>query len=394
MAEVIFPAVPFNGGTVNMNESTSNMCKMDENGRFVSVFQQTSPSAVIATVVQVTNPKTTTPTVTVVRQQVLNEISVPVLGATYVQVFKLASDRILVAYQTTIWNFDVYSIDSQTGVLTKRNTNTVTLAPGSFSSATAPNGNGTIFTLQDDCIVYFSPNNTSYTLGRFEFNNATNVLSHTAYEAPTFASTSGFNVGYSKIVGSTNEAFIFVASGGTSALGYAQVARVIKVTPTTHTTKVSTPAPTPFYSRSGVSIGGDKCVFTDGSMFCEYDFATNTISKPSTFQGVSDVGSNHISTYCIPVNSDYFIVTSRPVSAITAGSFLNPTTIQLRVIKYTDFNYAQASPGTANNTKGLTIPTLFRWFNGKSSVEMWGSDVIVQMGLKSAKEFTIRTVWF
>jgi hypothetical protein len=395
MAEIIYNAVPFSGGTVSMGYANSSMCKLTDDGKFVALFAQNSPNALIASVIQVTNAKTVTPTLTVIRQQVL--VDAPSGASTYatVRVWRLADDRILVGViitATSTMMFDVYTVNATTGELTKLTTSSFS---GSAAISQASAISGSSFELKQDTILFASTSSPSFILSKIDFNSTTNTLTSSVLD--TFGVASNVTrTSFQRKIGTTDQAVLTLSWYTTNILGAMRIGRIYHITSTGSVTTYS-PAQgtTNIYHRVFGQLTSDTGFFSDGTYFNEYQYSTNSLKRYSVFTGATDIDSNHAALDCFSLSNDYHIIASIPVSSLSSTpESSNGNTLHIRVIKYTDYAYAQASPGTSNSTKGLVIPTFYAMWNDKPMIEFMNNDVIVAMGLKSATEFTIKTVWF
>lgn len=396
MAEIIYNAVPFNGGTVSLGYGNSSMCKLTDSGKFVALFAQSTPNALIASVMQVTNAKTATPTLSVIRQQVLTDAPSSVNAYSTVRVWRLADDRILVGVNfvggTGNMSFDVYSVNSSTGELAKLTTSSYTNTGIVAYAATLSGGS---FELKQDCVLFGSITGNNLYYAKLEFNSTTNVLTYTALD--TFNVTvNTARVSFQRKIGTTDQAIMSLSWYTANVVGLMQVGRIYDISSTGSFTAYNvTIGNQGIYHRVYGQLTSTTGFFTDGSYYNECNISANTLRKYSLFQGAADANSNHAVLDCFSLSRDYHVLVSIPVSAIaTSSETTNNNTLNVRVIKYTDYNYAQASPGSANATKGFVIPSSFTWYNDKPMIEMMGSDVMIAMGLKSATEFTIRTIWF
>jgi hypothetical protein len=378
MAEVTLSPIPYGGGSL-IATSQRQVFRLSGT-KFVYLYGQANPNYTIAQIVDIQGIKTATPTITILRTQII-DITIPTTSGLAVHGGKMNSTDFVVAVDTTLNSrLAVFRADPTTNVITKVS-NELTVSTRSFQYAQAYAG--LLQNIKDNMVIEVNPNNGGTSLYRLEYNPGTSTLTQTLIVSTTgkpggtFVSTSGtksrdgtvwaFTSAYANTTswsnGVSRQADIFFISADTgtqvhSALQQAALGN------TGGTFLPSTAGNTGFffYAANGYKFA------TGGTLGGTVVFTPNAVNNAAT------------ANWSAWLNQDYAILEA-PLTS-TQGPYLTQGR-QFRVVRYVDDTFIEPTAGTTANISLFNTTGNILSPNAGSSREIFDVDTILLYGVNS-----------
>ena len=406
MPQVSFPAVPFNGGTISMNSSNSHVCRLSGN-RYITICSQFNPQYTIASVVTLNNAKSTTPTVTVLNQQVIHNLTIGNANAnSEVRMVPLNSNSVLVIKSDTanplVKNMNVLSVDSTTNEITCKLVTDVTLVTqpttwGFYSSGVAITA---IRESDNNILIAYRTTANQAKIVRVSYDTDINNLTITDIHTFALHSTAPYYNSLKFVKVPAGGIMLYLNISATSynvmdtainkifyiADGVNSATPVYDVTRTGSAEELRRKTFVPFNSTSGLFTNGQWMQHFDTGVFGQSVTITNAITPSYSFNDHS-ILLNDEYFICLSINTNNHITNENGVFNIDRG---------FRVVKYTDPNYAICSPSTVGNAAtqaGAVIPAAYNWFIEMPMLDFVDPELIVIPALGFSNTFTFRTIW-
>lgn len=376
MAQTTIPVTPINGGTLaikNVNHLT--YCRLTST-RHMYITAQNSPVYYISMVVDISNPKSSSLTMNLVKQQTITDIASPSSygdssSSSVLLVERLDDTHALLLASTATGKrahvLEIASDGSVSVVASIDIPNVMSYIP--FNGTTYGTGfTGSSICIEDNNVIVGSAIGTVYRLDRFVYSNG--VLT-TATVASV--STSSRYVGHFVMqrIPASSKAFVTLkAHVATQApntpmlFAYPQSCWIIDASTTT---TVMASALSDANIRGVVALTEDTGVLVESSTRSRAitSLASSTLATPTATSTTSIVSSNSNHTQVtdwLAFNADYYCLFG--LSGSGGGGYYHKLNDQsgvyanrwFRIIKYTDPNFSQASSATsAAGTNGATI---------------------------------------
>lgn len=404
MPQVSFPAVPINGGSISLNTENGHVCRLS-GLRYISVCTQFTPQYTIGSVVTLNNAKSTTPSVTMLRQQVIPNLNIgPSSSQAGVRLIRLTDNSVLVIKSDTanylLKTFNVLYIDPTTNEITTKLATDVNF----YTQATSWgfNTNGIAITAINESdnsvlIAYRTASNQAK-IGRAVYDPNANTL--TFSELSTFAIHTGTpSIGNLQIVKTPNGVIVTNAVGITSSrLDLAGINKMFYVASGSNTVTTifdETYSSTTVQNRrkSYVPFTDTTGVFTDGMYMQAF---TNGVLGQSI--SITNAGGPSVYLHCshaLKMTDEYFTTLTVYFGGSVTTDNLSNVSRGFRVVKYTDPNYSICSPATVGTTSqaGVTITAPAYWFPEMPMMDLVDSQLIVMPVIVNSNSFGFKTLW-
>jgi hypothetical protein len=218
MAEVTISPIPYNGGTI-LTGDRNHFCRLSGN-RFFAVYGQRTPDLTFGMVFDVDGINTATPTTTVVRAQVLSEITTTYGSVSY-RVCRLNDTDVLVMQETSplTLSLHVYRYDSNTNVISKvGNSLIITRANSNSQVVSSPFGATAAVNVADNIAIFGARHETNVHqmyVRRVVFDPATSTLT-SSVNSPVVqtAASSSYDFGFMTLSRGRMGSTLFAASVG------------------------------------------------------------------------------------------------------------------------------------------------------------------------------------
>lgn len=392
MAEVVFGAAPINGGTLSISNNTwyrHNVTQLSST-RFLTCMTQTNPNYIIIGVWDVTNQKTETPTATLVRQQVitLNDLYSSISGYS-IQCIGLSATTALLIYPgaSAMTSAHVLNIDATTGVITTPLASPLAIGTAYFTQCNAaaplPSGSGAISfesswcTHEDNNVtVAFRDSGgtgTNLYVYRFQYDPSTNVLTKNLLFSQTLSVDYYYSVTMIRVP-NTSTVCVTWYRGGTYANSnsayYANgnAARTYMVSSTATSATALDTAANLGYPVFMIPLSSTDLVSMQSSKASKY-YSTVTGPYLQDSQFASNGGTYTIPANGVAISDSYYGFFATPDTSLPDQRNVVGMYAYFRVVKFTDKNYSQVSPGTAGTTSEEAGIKLYK--TGTTSPIMW-----------------------
>ena len=372
MADVTLSSFPYNGGTA-IATSGAHMCRLTTT-RFFAIYGQRTPSYTIGQVFTVSDVTAATPTVSVLRTQVISGFDTLTASSGF-RVLRLNDTDVLVQQEvlSTQLTMRVVRIDPSTNVMTQVG-NTLTITK--YSSDTIydnqnATGGGVSPDIDNVCLVPVLPTSTTFNLLRVTWDTGTSTLASSvvvniSIAAPTYSHCT-FNknragdkwvIGVSRIFNYLST-FINAPSQATGSVYIGDPASANSWTPVISSIAIDD------YSTGHMNY----LALTDTTGLVLYKHAKwrywngSTLGAEVQFGNASPNAFNE-TVYTTWLDQNHFLVETM---ADTTGqnSYAPATSRYVSVCKYTDPTFGEMTANTSTYTATLTTSTMgqFMWHN-------------------------------
>lgn len=372
MAEITFPTAPVNGGyiTIDANSWHRHGVTRLTDTRFLTMVTQTSPNMFIFGVWDVTNQKSATPTTTHVRQQavIFNDQYSSVMGYPCLCV-GLSAEYALVIYTGSSANAtaQVIHIDPINGLITPKLSTTVVFSGQylyySVNNLVQPSNSGSMYWegaryKQADNNVLISVRDgigqgSNVGLYRFVYDPITNTLTRTQILSSAVSSGQYHAAVIQPIPGSSDVLYYITCAADPSSnqtwrgsvMGVPNQSVIYRVTPSGTTASLVTST---YYGNGALAplTASTMVVVDQANSSRHFSTSTGLYNQYSQFAS-NGGGGNTIPVHMIPISDAYYAFLSSSDVGTPDQRVQTSTQLFFRVVKFTDKNVSQVSPGTA-----------------------------------------------
>lgn len=370
MAQTTISVTPINGGTLAIkNVNYLTYCRLTST-RHLYITAQYSPVYYISMVVDISNPKSSSLTMNLVKQQTITDIASP---SSYSDSSVLLVERLddthalLLASTATGKRAHVLEITSDGSVSVVTSIDIPNIM--SYIRTYGTGFTGSSICIEDNNVIVGSAIGTDYRLDRFVYSNGV-LTTATVASVSTSASFAGHFV--MQRIPASSKAFVTLKAHATTnapntpmLFAYPRSCWIIDASTTT---TVMASALSDVNIRGVVALTQDTGVLVESSTRSRAitSLASSTLATPTATSTTSRDSSNDTQvTDWLAFNADYYCLFGLSGTGGTAGGgYSHKLNDQsgvyasrwFRIIKYTDPNFSQASSATsAVGTNGATI---------------------------------------
>lgn len=353
MSEVTLSPIPFNGGTL-ANVVARTIFRLSGD-KYVMVYHQTNPDYIIAQVVEIVGIKTATPTVNVLRTQVINNISPAAWSDLVIDAVKLNETDFLLFAQapnaaTRVW---ACRVDPSTNVVTIISNNFLSFTR--IANVPRHQASGQWYVAPNTVIDFSTVSSGTsgvHEICRISFNVESGTLSRTvlrtasnAHNSMTSLATACLTPDGSALIISIRGNFNSTSITSDTSLRsfvfrYNIAAQTLSVIRDNETTVLGIYVPTP----------NPTSYFAFRSIASYMTLQNNVAGNLTTFTSVSPSPTSSTVIHAMWLANNYILLegltaTTRPVYQQTGRQF--------RIVRYIDDNTLQATDAT--NASNLTL---------------------------------------
>lgn len=234
MAEVTISPIPYQNGTLD-SYAARDVISLGQN-KFFAIYSQRNPNYTFGMIFEVLNPKTSSPTVNILRNQILSDYSASSAITTELihRIYKINDYDILVFRQQVqpagAIDVSVLSYNPTTYTISKVNANTLTITIFTtnlsdfniFNPTTHNPARLTAISPSENVLVYSIPNGGSQgKFVRINWNPLTKTLSETTLRNTSSIGTSGNGFGvFAKNIDNSSYSCVWVYNPGSISSSY------------------------------------------------------------------------------------------------------------------------------------------------------------------------------
>lgn len=404
MAQVTFSAVPINGGALSLNSENGHVCRLS-GSRYLSICSQYTPQYTLGNVVTLNNAKSTTPSVTVLRQQVITGLLIGNQnGNNSARMIRLTDNSVLVlkADSTNFYvkNMNVLYVDPTTNEITTKLASDVTL----FTQANAWGFNSSGVTItgiteaDNSVIIAYRTTLAQAKVVRVVYDPNANTLTTTDISTIS-VHTSATSVSSLGLTKSPNGVVLFSAVGTSSnRIDLMGITKLFFIgtgsnTATTLLDEAYTASSIQNRRKWYVPLTDTTGIFTDG-MYMQA-LTNGVLGQSVTITNAIGPGVYLHCSHALKMSDEYFATLTVYFGGSVGTDNLTNVSRGFRVVKYTDPNYSICSPATVgvSTQAGVTVPSANYWFPELPMLDLVDSQLMTIPIIASPTSFGFRTLW-